>query len=168
MRASRRTAGVLASVIVMLVPIHPAVAGSGSDPDDVPGDRFDLAWVSVRATEEQNGVRTYVLAVKTYRGFRLRDCGCVFAIMLDGRGDGRADLAVVTRGRTDGPRVVGVARHLRDEFIHTVVVHKSGWRRFRVTIPREWLSPTRAVRFRATARAHGTTDRAPNAGRYRV
>ena len=161
------------TILIALVPLlmgtlmHPASAGTGVDGNDVPGDRFDIAKVTVRADQERNGVRIIVIALRTYRGFRLRDCGCVFAVMLDGRGDRRPDLTVVTRGRTDGTRLVGVARN-GDGFRHTVVVHKDEWRRFRLRIPRDWLSPTRAVWFHATARADGTTDRAPDGGRYRA
>ena len=85
-----------------------------------------------------------MIAVQTYRGFRMRGCGCVFAVVLDGRGDSRPDLTVVTRGRTDGRRLMGVARN-GEGFRHTVVVHKDEWRRFRLRIPRDWLSPTRAA-----------------------
>ena len=163
----RRTILIALLPLLIVALVHPASAGTGADGDDVPNDRFDIAKVTVRADEERNGTRIFVVAVRTYRGFRLRGCLCVFAVLLDGRGDARPDIAVLTRGRTDGPRLVGVARG--DEgFRQTVVVHKDRWRRFRLRIPRDWLSPTRAVWFRATARADGTTDRAPDRGRYRA
>ena len=165
MRPRARTVGTVALAVALVI-AQPASAGSGRDPNDVPGDRYDIAWVSVRATREPNGVAIFRIALRTYRGFRLRDCDCVFAWILDGRGDGRGDLVIVTRGRSDGPRIVGIARRPGDGFAHEVVVHKDGWRRIRVVIPRDWLEPTGAVRFRATSRADGTTDRAPNAGRY--
>ena len=163
----RRTIPIALLPLLIVALVHPASAGTGVDGDDVPNDRVDIAKVTVRADEERNGTRIFVLAVRTYRGFRLRACRCVFAVLLDGRGDARPDLVVVTRGRTDGPRLVGVAR-VDEGFRHTVVVHKDRWRRFRLRIPRDWLSPTRAVWFRATARADGTTDRAPDRGRYRA
>lgn len=163
----RRTIPIALVPLLMLALGHPASAGTGVDGNDVPNDRFDIAKVTVRADEERNGTRIFVIAVRTYRGFRLRGCDCVFAVVLDGRGDSRPDLTVVTRGRTDGSRLVGVARG--DEgFRHTVVVHKDRWRRFRLRIPRDWLSPTRVVWFRATARVDGTIDRAPDGGRYRA
>jgi hypothetical protein len=168
MRANRRTISTAAVLLLALALPRQASAGSGRDPNDARGDRFDIALVSVRTGEEPSGVAVYAIRLRTYRGFRLRDCGCVFAVVLDGRGDRRGDLAVVIRGRTDGPRLIGQARQLRGEFRHVVVVHKDAWRSFRIVIPRDWLSPTRAVRFRATARADGTADRAPNAGRYEV
>jgi hypothetical protein len=159
----------LVALIPLLVVafVLPASAGTGVDGNDVPNDRFDIAKVTVRADEERNDTRIFVIAVQTYRGFRLRGSDCVFAVVLDGRGDSRSDLTVVTRGRTDGSRLVGVVRG-DERFRHAVVVHKDRWRRFRLRIPRDWLSPTRAVWFRATARADGTTDRAPDRGRYRA
>ena len=69
-------------------PGHPASAGTGVDGNDVPNDRFDIAKVTVRADEERNGTRIFVIAVQTYRGFRLRGCRCVFAVMLDGTSSG--------------------------------------------------------------------------------
>ena len=167
MHAGRRTILIALVPLLMVAIVHPASAGTVVDGNDVPNDRFDIAKVTVRADEERNGVRIFVIAVQTYRGFRMRGCGCVFAVVLDGRGDSRPDLTVVTRGRTDGRRLMGVARN-GEGFRHTVVVHKDEWRRFRLRIPRDWLSPTRAVWFRATARANGTTDRAPDGGRHRA
>lgn len=167
MGVQRRTIPIALVPLLIVALGHPASAGTGVDGNDVPNDRFDIAKVTVGADEERNGTRIFVIAVQTYRGFRLRGCRCVFAVMLDGRGDARSDLAVVTRGRTDGSRLVGIARD-GEGFRHAVVVHKERWRRFRLRIPRDWLSPTRAVWFRATARADGTTDRAPDGGRYRA
>jgi hypothetical protein len=162
-------AGALATAIGV-----PAHATTHADPNDVPGDRYDLASASFTIGRSPGDHRTTV-TIRTYRGFTMRLGEGAFEVWLDTWGAGKADFRIKVFGDSaSGGLLVAPIRSLHGPWYGYADVEKVGAKTVQVRFPTGWVHPGKQVRWhvRSSVPAFVTPDvtpvydRAPDAGRF--
>ncbi|MGE5225398.1 MAG: hypothetical protein ACM3OO_00820 [Planctomycetaceae bacterium] len=124
----RRLTPILLTCALATAIIVPAHATTFTDPNDVPGDRYDLASASL-AVARAPGDHRMTVTIRTYEGFALRLGEGAFEVWLDTWGAGKADFRLKAFGDTaSGGVLVAPTRSLHGPWYGYATVEKAGRR----------------------------------------
>jgi hypothetical protein len=165
---------VLAGAVAMGM-VTPARAWTHGDPNDVKGDRYDIAATSLKVASPVGG-RRMILTIRTYEGFKLALGEGAFDLWLDSWGAGKADYRLTMVGDpASGGMFVAKIRSLHGPWYeYDVRLSKTGARTIEASFPARWIHHTKAVRWHVRSRVPAfparpgipVVDRAPDVGRY--
>jgi hypothetical protein len=176
MRTARRIGAMLCCATLWLA-LWPAPASGAVriDPNDVPGDRYDVAASSV-TIRRIDGVRWITVTIQTYEGFALRTSEGAFAVRLDTWGAERADFVLRMFGdAASGGGLFATLSSTHGPSVRYAAIEKEGPKHVSATFPVHWVHPTKTVRWLVVGASpipwfHTgdpvIRDRAPNVGWY--